>query len=105
MDGEQLKQKGMQRVYGNASLAWKLEADKAALLAARELELLTSDDVYDRISSQVFVHDGRAMGHVMTNAAKREWIVKSNLPGRPSRRPSLHKSPRTVWRSLVYFNI
>jgi hypothetical protein len=100
--GEYLKQEGMQRVDDNADEDWKLEADRAVLAVAEENLYLTSDDVMERIDPSVQTGELRAMGPVMLRAAKAGLIVKSEKPGRNSNRPSLHSSPRTVWKSLVY---
>lgn len=74
----------------------------AALDAAMALPELTSDDVIERIPESFRTHELRALGPVMVRAAKWGWIAKSDRAGRNSRRASLHASPRTVWRSLLY---
>jgi hypothetical protein len=102
IDGVARKKASMQQVDDNASLAWKREADKAALRAARVCEYLTSDDVVKLIPPSARTHEWRAMGPVMQRAARAGMIVKADMPGRNSNRPALHASPRTVWKSLVY---
>ena len=96
------KEEGMGRAEDNADEAWKAAALTAAYTAAKEMPYLITDDVVKRIPDTVRTHEMRAMGRVMLNAAKAGWIIKADTPGLPSSRPSLHHSPRTVWRSLIH---
>lgn len=93
---------GMARADEAADEDWKAAAEVAVITAAKALPLLTSDDVMRCIDPTVSTHELRAMGPVMMRAAKAGWIEKANLPGRLSQRPSLHASPRTVWKSLLF---
>jgi hypothetical protein len=96
------KQDGMERVGKHADEAWLRAAGMAAFQAAKELAELTSDDVWDRIPPGFSTHEYRAMGPVMQTAAKSGWIIQADKKPRPSKRRSLHASPRTVWRSLLH---
>lgn len=95
------KAEAMARVEEHADTSWKAAARQAVLNAARELPRFTSDDVMDRIGGEVSTHELRALGPVMLAAAKCGWIAKVDCAAVPSRRTSLHASPRTVWRSLI----
>lgn len=101
-NGYALKQEGMARVDDHAAEEWKREAIMAVYRTAIALPELTSDDVMRCINPDVRTHELRAMGPVMMRAAKFHWIVKADQPARNSERPSLHASPRTVWRSLLF---
>lgn len=101
-DAMAAKEEAMRRVDEHADDDWKAAAAMAALEAAQSLPELTSDDVIERIPDSFRTHELRALGPVMMRAAKWGWIVKADRAGRNSRRSSLHASPRTVWRSLLY---
>jgi hypothetical protein len=96
------RDEALERVEANANLDWKEEAFKAVVLAATELRQLTADDVYDRLPSGIFTHEPRALGPVMLRALRDSLIIKANVAARPSRRRSLHASPRTVWDSQIF---
>lgn len=96
-----VRNEAMARVEENANEAWKEAAKRALYRAACELPTLTSDDVMDRMDGVASTHELRAMGPIMLAGAKRGWIAKANCAAVPSRRASLHASPRTVWRSLL----
>jgi hypothetical protein len=101
-EAEAARDAAMAQVLAAANLRWLIAAQQAVHRAALELRFLTSDDVMERIDPNARTHELRALGPVMTHAAKAGWIEKANLPGQSSRRRSLHASPRTVWRSLIY---
>jgi hypothetical protein len=88
---------------GKAPLKWEQAAILAVVEAARELPQLTSDDVMDRIAARLKRgRDLRALGPVMSSAVRAGYIEKANVASIPSRRRSLHGSPRTVWTSLIH---
>lgn len=99
---EGAKREAMARVEAAANEAWKHAAIYAVLTAARTMRYLTSDDVMKLIPDTVATHELRALGPIMLYAARNEWIEKADVPGLNSTRPSLHASPRTVWKSLIY---
>jgi len=94
----------MAQVHANANLAWLIAAYTAAHRTALALPFFTSDDVNERIDPSARTHEPRALGPVMKQAAKNGWIEKAPQPGKSSRRRSLHASPRTVWKSLIYLS-
>ena len=73
-----------------------------ALKIVRELcetgEELTTDDVWLRIKS---IREPRAMGAVMTKAAKYGWIESTDRVVK-SKRPACHRRPIAIWRSCLY---
>lgn len=91
----------LEQVEANADESWKEAAYGAVIATASELQQFTADDVYDRMPAGVSTHEPRALGPVMLRALKEGAIVKADTAARPSRRRSLHASPRTVWNSLI----
>jgi hypothetical protein len=95
---------GMQRSEAGADQAWSdlmLRLVKQVCLTQLRF---TSDDVFDLFDasgSTLHTHDSRAFGPVMMHAAKAGWCRKVNVAPVPSRRKSLHASPRAVWESLI----
>jgi hypothetical protein len=102
-DGEKGKAGGMNRAERGANPKWKLAAAIAVADAAKQLPKLTTDDVLTFIDPNVCTHEMRALGPVMRNAAKDGWIVQAyELPKKCATRPSNHRRPLTVWKSLVF---
>lgn len=95
------RDEGIARGTENANVDWKLSAEMAVLSVARELELFTADDVVRRIDPRAQTPDMRALGGVMTRAAKAGWCVKTQLPARECERRSRHSAPLNVWQSLI----
>jgi hypothetical protein len=100
--GEMLKAEGMARVDEHANEAWKAAAQRAVLEAARALPQLTADDVMARIDPSTKTRDRRALGPVMTRAAKAGWIEQADVLPVKCGRPSRHAAPITVWKSLLF---
>lgn len=96
-----VRNEAMARVEANADEIWKAAAKDALYRSACELPVLTSDDVMDRLDGTASTHELRAMGPIMLAGARNGWIAKADCAAVPSRRASLHASPRTVWRSLI----
>jgi hypothetical protein len=101
-EGKRRKEASMADVEAHADEDWKAAALLAAKHTAEDLPYLTSDDVWALIPKTVKTHEPRALGPIMRDAAKAGWIEKAELPGRNSNRPTLHSSPRTVWKSLLF---
>jgi hypothetical protein len=101
-DGQAGKDDGMRRAEEHANAAWRTAAYLAIYRAASELAYFTSDDVMTRIMSNAWTHELRALGPLMRKAAIHGWIEKAPVPARNSVRASLHCSPRTVWKSMIY---
>jgi hypothetical protein len=93
------------QVEENANDQWKRLMRECVVAVARVMWLFTSDDVMDRyhqIPNAPVTHDLRALGAIMTRAVRDGTCRKANCASVPSRRASLHASPRTVWESLIY---
>jgi hypothetical protein len=99
------KQEAMQRVEDNANAAWNTLMLELAHQTCLERRWFTSDDVTDRYTAidgdKPTTHEPRALGPVMLRAAKLGYCRKANVAPLPSRRRSLHASPRAVWNSLI----
>jgi len=102
-EGEEGKSVGMARAINHANPAWVLAASKAVVAAAREKRTLTTDDVVTRIDANTTTHELRALGPVMRRAAIDGVIEKAlQLPIKCATRPSNHRRPLTVWKSLIF---
>jgi hypothetical protein len=99
---EQAKSAGMSDVEAGANPEWMRAAYEAVLATARECRHFTSDEVMGRIPEGVGTHDKRALGPVVRTAAFNGVIEKAPVPAVNSARRSLHASPRTVWKSLIF---
>lgn len=96
------KRTAMKQVEENAKEGWSDHMLELVRLTALSLPIFTSDDVFDRPEADLIsTHDRRAFGPVMTRAAKLGYCEKLNTI-QPSRRKSLHASPRAQWKSLIY---
>jgi len=96
---------GMTRVDEGADPSWSARMQAYAVETARALPFFTSDDVYRRALAAgmtMSTHDQRAFGPVMLRVAKAGVCRKADLPPVNSQRKTLHASPRSVWRSLIY---
>jgi len=97
----------MEQVEQNANHEWMefmLDLVWEVCLIMRQF---TTDDVYDRYyahppENRPWTHEHRAMGPVMNKAARLGFCKPADVRSIPSRRASLHASPRTVWDSLIY---
>ena len=104
-DAEAAKREGMGRVEDNASEQWKALMYSLIIQVARTHQFFTSDHVFDlfyALGNRPETHDYRALGPVMLSAAKHGVCRKADRAPINSRRRSLHASPRSVWRSLIY---
>ena len=103
---DRAKRLGMKQVEDNANEVWIDFMLGLVWDVCRERRQFTTDDVWDLYNQsspqRPTTHELRAMGPVMNRAANEGMCKKANLPGIPSRRASLHASPRTVWDSLIY---
>ena len=101
------KRLAMARVKKHANQVWISFMVDLVWDVCRVKLIFTADDVYDLYFAvpkhlRPGTHEHRAMGPVMNQAAKEGWCEKAGVPGIPSRRPSLHASPRTVWKSRIF---
>jgi hypothetical protein len=95
------KDEAMAQVEDNANEEWKEAALDAVWDIARTTELFTSEDVRKRLEKHypdVRTHELRALGPVMRNAAKRDWIEKDSTGFYSATR---HMAMCQVWRSKV----
>jgi hypothetical protein len=104
---ERAKRAGMDQVEENANKIWVEYMLDLIWDVCRVRRQFTTDDVWDfyNLASpdrRPTTHELRAMGPVMLKAAKEGMCEKAFMPAIPSRRASLHASPRTVWNSLIY---
>jgi hypothetical protein len=104
---QRAKRAGMAQVEANANSLWIEFMVDLVWDVCRVKAMFTVDDVYDLYFAipahrRPDTHEHRAMGPVMNRAAKEGLCVKAALPGVPSRRRSLHASPRTVWLSCIF---
>ena len=82
-----------------ANAAWMRLASDAVRTVAKSKRFLTTDDPWELIE---FVPiEGRQWGSVML-ACRRAGIIERTEQQLPSRRPSAHRRPVQVWRSLIY---
>ena len=98
------KAAGMEQAAGGALPEWSILMLELVRLTCLEQPRLTSDDVFDRYDAYPgapTTHDARAFGPVMVTAAKLGMCRKTDRVV-PSRRKSLHASPRAIWESLIY---
>jgi hypothetical protein len=100
------KDRGMAQVAENADAAWADLMLELVRLTCLEQPRFTVDDPMDRYEliegHKPATHELRAMGPVMMRAARAGYCRKAYAAPIPSRRRSLHASPRAVWESLIY---
>ena len=99
------KDEAMARVDAAASDTWKVYMREAVRQTCLRMNRFTSDDVFDRVDADpnaLVTHELRAFGPVMLRAAHLGWCRKADVAPVPSRRESLHYSPRAVWESLIH---
>ena len=89
----------MRRVAHNASPDWKEEALAVLARVAKTMPELTTDDVWHLVKE--VTHEPRAMGPVM-KAGATAGIIEATDRFKLTDRPSRHRAPVRVWRSLVY---
>jgi hypothetical protein len=99
--GEELRDAGLVAVAAAADPEWMEEALSAMYVAATELEHVTTDDVWKRMSGEVDTHEHRAMGAVVLKAQAQGWITATDRFIRTDRSIA-HRQPKRVWRSLIY---
>ena len=100
--GELLKQQAISRVRDNADQDWRNTALAAVRQIASTQSEFTTDNIWSEIEHTSFssTHDPRAMGAVMTDAA-RAGICRKSDRVRPSQRKECHRRPIAIWISRV----
>lgn len=103
-EARRARDEGMSCVEAGASIGWGDLMYELVLEVARSKVRFTSDDVFDLADKRgtSATHDLRAFGPVMMRAARERVCAKANIAPIPSRRVSLHASPRAVWDSLIF---
>lgn len=101
------KRLAMDQVETNANRVWLDFMFEIVWLTCHANERFTTDDVMELYGRAInrdkpTTHELRAMGPVMLRAAKAGFCRKADCKAVPSRRKSLHASPRAVWQSLIY---
>jgi len=101
MVGHILKERAIKQVRDNADQDWR----NTALAAVRRIALtqpeFTTDDVWVELCETTPAHDPRAMGAVMTDAA-RAGICRKSDRVRPSERKECHRRPIAIWISNLH---
>lgn len=102
-EGRERRDEAVARVDRNASLAWKRQAEDAAISVARSLPEFTTDDVWRvlRAGGVVEPHEPRAMGPVMMSLRRKKIIVATEH-FTTTARPVAHAAPIRIWKSLLY---
>lgn len=96
------KKEAIERVGRNANPEWKAAALNSVYVLARIMPELTTDPVHKRLERlNVDTHEKRALGNVMTTAAKNGWIEKAGRQ-EETERAVANSRPLTVWKSLIY---
>lgn len=95
---EQARDEAIGRVERHADAAWKAEALEAVKGTASRNAFLTSDDVWQRLTTRP--HEPRAMGAIMRHAVTLGWIAPTER-FIPTLKASQHRQPIRVWKSLL----
>lgn len=96
------KEQAIKRATNHANPEWKSAALDAIVEIASKQVCFTSDDVLGALDRlDVTTHDTRALGGILTAAARLKWIRKSGNYI-PSKRPACHSRPILIWESLIF---
>jgi hypothetical protein len=99
--GERGKAAGMQQVWAHAAPGFREAALEVIYQAARHRLEISANDLWDGLAERgITTHDNRASGPVMTAAARRGWIVRTERTTKTTR-PSRNKGDVRIWRSLI----
>jgi hypothetical protein len=98
-----LREEALRKVEQNAKARWRADALRAVEETARHHRTFIVDAPWKRLAriTDYKPHEGRAMGAVMRRAASAGYI-ESTPDFRPSARIKSHRTPRRIWRSLIY---
>lgn len=100
--GQQGKECGMAQVWQNASAEFRDTALLVVRQAARLRPEISANDLWDGLEVLgIYTHDNRAAGPVMSEAARRGWIVSTERMIKTTR-PTRHKGDVRLWRSLLH---
>lgn len=97
------KEYAMRQVKEHADQDWKTEAARIVRYLAETREEFTTDAVWFLLDgfTDVSTHEPRAMGPIMSNAA-RHHLIRATDRTTKSVRVVNHMRPIQVWRSLIY---
>jgi hypothetical protein len=95
------RNEALARVEANANSAWKSHCEDAIRWLSETRPDFTTDDVWELMHQRLnpMPHEPRAIGAMMTNAAKRGLITPTDRYT-PSARPECHRRPVKIWKSL-----
>jgi hypothetical protein len=96
------KNQAIEQVEQNAAPSWKLHCEAAIRWLAKTRPEFTTDDVWELMHQRMnpMPHEPRALGAMMTNAAKAGLIAPTDRYI-PSARPVCHRNPKRIWKSLL----
>jgi hypothetical protein len=96
------RNQAIEQVETNADSTWKLHCEAAIRWLAKTRPEFTTDDVWELMNQRLnpMPHEPRAIGAMMTNAAKANWIAPTDRYT-PSARPECHRRPVKIWKSLL----
>lgn len=96
------KHEAIERVGANANQDWHDAAINAVEVCCRYYVLdFTTDDVWRELAkTEHATHEPRAMGAIMTEAARMGWCQKTGQM-RASERKACHNRPLSVWKSAI----
>jgi hypothetical protein len=96
------RNQAIEQVETNAQPTWKLHCEAAIRWLAKTRPEFTTDDVWELMNQRLnpMPHEPRAIGAMMTNAAKAGWIAPTDRYT-PSARPECHRRPVKIWKSLL----
>lgn len=96
--GLALKKEAMSRVLASADPKWIVDALKVILTVCEEHEEFSTNDLWPLLPH---IKEPRALGAVLTMAAKRRYCRKTDRY-EPSNIPRQHSRPCLLWQSLIY---
>lgn len=97
-NGLELKQEAMSRVLASADPKWIVDALKVILTVCEEREEFSTNDLWPLLPH---IKEPRALGAVLTMAAKRRYCRKTDRY-EPSNIPRQHSRPLAIWQSLIF---
>ena len=98
---QQAKKEAITRVGDNANSEWKIRVEKVICELAVMHHEFTTDDVWALLSDyQESTHERRALGSMMTKAA-RDGVIVATERYVPSTRRESHANPKRVWRGCL----
>lgn len=96
--GLELKQEAMSRVLASADPKWIVDALKVILTVCEEHEEFSTNDLWPLLPH---IKEPRALGAVLTMAAKRRYCRKTDRVEQ-STIPRQHRRPISLWQSLIF---